>query len=998
MKTLRVSLVLTIGIVANIAIVQLVQSSNSNASTASFGDVVINEVAWSGTAASANAEWIELKNITDDPIDLTGWTLRADDGTPNITLSGVITVNGYFLLERSNDSVITDVLADLIYTGALGNISETLRLRDSLSNTIDTVNADGGAWPAGTSTTRLSMERIYETAPGDDSNWASNNGITRNGLDANGAPINGTPKQPNSAARILQVPAAMGSILISAVHYDAYNNGDESFRLTNVSTQAITLTNWFVTDGEQTLNLTGTLPAGQSIWLARNAITFSLQFGFAPDYEYNIDSDPFVPNLSGSVPALANDDELAIYEGTFNWIDAVVWGNGVISDTGWFTGWIGLSVQRYSSTSIPASRQIIYRKLDESSGAFVVDSDRAIDWANDKSDASTHRRPMYPGWDLQQFWQPAHITASARLTVAIAPDNAYAVLNQYLRSARQSIKLEVHSFENLQLLRALTETIQTHGVSVTVLLEGGPVGGIDDQELWICRQLELFGGKCWFMVNDSTAKIDDRYSYMHAKMIIVDNKVVAIGSENFSPRSMPYDDKSDGTIGQRGVYLITDAPAVVTRALAIWNADFDPAHHRDIFPWTSTDPKYGNPPIGFTAVYTTGGTGYTVRYPNLLSVKTTLQFELITSPESSLRWSDAVLYRITRCNSGERIDVEQLDEPPHWGASASNPIADPNLRLEALIAAASHGCKVRILLDGYFDDPTSLTSNAATVVYIESLRALSSTLKNNLEARLGNPTEGGIHNKMYLFDVDSHKVVHVGSINGSELSNKGNREIALQVESTAAYDYLRAMFEYDWSYRPRAYMPMLLRNPEPPVEHLLISKVFYLGTPYVDEWIQIYNPTALTVTLSSYKIGDEEAQGGAGFGVDGMWQFPPGAKIGPAQKINIAGTFSGFYNRFGYDPNFAFFDGVPGVTRMAPYIAWTTAITFSLANSGDELLLLGPTDQLVDGVAWGTGSLPGNVVCAAIVPPPYASLERTPIDKDSDNCPIDFMSNPSPLP
>jgi hypothetical protein len=432
--------------------------------------------------------------------------------------------------------------------------------------------------------------------------------------------------------------------------------------------------------------------------------------------------------------------------------------------------------------------------------------------------------------------------------------------------------------------------------------------------------------------------------------------------------------------------------------LAIWNADFDPAHHRDIFPWTSGDPKYGDPPIGFTPVYTTGGVGYTVRYPNPLSVKTSLQFELITSPESCLRWSDSVLYWISRCGSNDQIDIEQLDEPPHWGASASNPSADPNLRLEAAISAASRGCKVRILLDGYFDDPASPTSNAATVAYIESLRATSATLKSNLEARLGNPTEAGIHNKMMLFEIDGHRVVHVGSINGSELSNKANREIALQVESTAAYDYLHTMFEYDWSFRPRAYMPFFLRNIEAPANHLLISKVFYLGTPYVDEWIQIYNPTPVTVTLGNYKIGDEEAQGGAGFGVDGMWQFPPGAKIGPGKKINIAGTFGGFYNRFGYDPDFAFFDGAPGVTQMTPYVAWTSMITIALANTGDEILLLGPSDQLIDGVAWGIGVLPANISCAAIVPPPYASLDRTPIDKDSDSCPKDFVSNPSPLP
>jgi len=120
-----------------------------------------------------------------------------------------------------------------------------------------------------------------------------------------------------------------------------------------------------------------------------------------------------------------------------------------------------------------------------------------------------------------------------------------------------------------------------------------------------------------------------------------------------------------------------------------------------------------------------------------------------------------------------------------------------------LIAAASRGVKVRLLLDRYFDVPTRTMSNAATVQYIESLRATSPTLRANLEARLGDPALYGLHNKMFLFDIGGRKVVHGGSLNGTETSNKANREVALQVESSAAYDYLRPMFEYDWAFQPR---------------------------------------------------------------------------------------------------------------------------------------------------------------------------------------------------
>jgi hypothetical protein len=61
------------------------------------------------------------------------------------------------------------------------------------------------------------------------------------------------------------------------------------------------------------------------------------------------------------------------------------------------------------------------------------------------------------------------------------------------------------------------------------------------------------------MVNDrNDAK--DRYSNQHAKFIVVDDRLLLVSSENFSPDSMPDDDKSDGTLGRRGTALVSRRP------------------------------------------------------------------------------------------------------------------------------------------------------------------------------------------------------------------------------------------------------------------------------------------------------------------------------------------------------------------------------------------------------------------------------------------------------
>lgn len=130
--------------------------------------VRINELAWMGTAASPNDEWIELSNDGDAAVSLTGWTLIAADGTPSISLSGSISGNGYVLLERTDDTTVPEISADIIFTGAIGNEGEILTLKNSDGALIDTIAASG-RWPGGDSATRHTMQwsgSSWTTAPG----------------------------------------------------------------------------------------------------------------------------------------------------------------------------------------------------------------------------------------------------------------------------------------------------------------------------------------------------------------------------------------------------------------------------------------------------------------------------------------------------------------------------------------------------------------------------------------------------------------------------------------------------------------------------------------------------------------------------------------------------------------------------------------------------------------------------------------------------------------
>ena len=609
--------------------------------------------------------------------------------------------------------------------------------------------------------------------------------------------------------------AASPAVLINAVYYDTYlkDEPDEAFQLVNVSSGAVDLTGWTATDFEGVITLTGVLAPQQSVWIARQAYSFTPEFGFKPDYEYQSDSDPAVPNLplDGSL-ALANDgDRLALFDAGRTLVDALVYEGGAAAGT----DWSGPAISPYNNGFFGIEGQILYRKPDQATGRPVPDSDTAADWAQAAGDAVNGKKVAYPGWDLARYFFTHQVTRTAAITYAVAPDALYEVVAGYLSRAEQSIIYEGYTFDNLDLADTLSATLAAHpGMTATLLLEGAPPGGIEDAEKRNCQVVEAAGGQCWFMINDSAPPpIHDRYAYQHAKFMVIDGKVLLTGSENLNYSSMPADDKSDGTSGNRGVWLITDSPDLISYTMDIFAHDFDPAHHRDLRRWSAGDPTYGAPSAGYLPDYSSGGSFYTAAFTTPFAAGGQFFFEVVQSPDNALRSIDGLLGMVARAGAGDAVLVEQLYEYKFWGPAGSNPGADPNPRLEAYLGAARRGARVRLLLDSAYDDPHDARGNAATCAYANGLASAEGL---DLACRRGNPTGAGIHNKMALVSAGGQGWVHTGSINGSENSSKGNRELAVQVESSAAYDYLAGVFWHDWALvgeqATYVYLPLVIKR------------------------------------------------------------------------------------------------------------------------------------------------------------------------------------------
>ncbi|MBE0634850.1 lamin tail domain-containing protein, partial [Candidatus Bipolaricaulota bacterium] len=194
-------------------------------------DLIISEVAWGGTLGSVNDEWIELRNTTDQPIDLAGWVLTFNNAQIPLGEVGenaievrtaVLAPGAFYLMERTDDNAVADVRADLLYYKALSNTGDRIELRNPDGVVVDFVGESlGVAWPAGSAGSGeppcVTMER---TGTGE---WVSNNGVICNGVDKDGNPLNGTPGQPNSVDVIADLApttvatASAGALVISEV-------------------------------------------------------------------------------------------------------------------------------------------------------------------------------------------------------------------------------------------------------------------------------------------------------------------------------------------------------------------------------------------------------------------------------------------------------------------------------------------------------------------------------------------------------------------------------------------------------------------------------------------------------------------------------------------------------------------------------------------------------------------------------------------------------------
>lgn len=160
-------------------------------------DILINEIAWMGTETSANDEWIELYNPSSSDISLENYILLL--GEKEIPLKGTIKANGFFILERTDETTLPQIKADLIYTGSMKNTGMKISLKEEVL--IDEVNFENG-WTVGDNTTKQTAERT-------ESGWQTSSLVGGSPLAKNTSPkktssLKEVPSQTFPSKKVIQ--------------------------------------------------------------------------------------------------------------------------------------------------------------------------------------------------------------------------------------------------------------------------------------------------------------------------------------------------------------------------------------------------------------------------------------------------------------------------------------------------------------------------------------------------------------------------------------------------------------------------------------------------------------------------------------------------------------------------------------------------------------------------------------------------------------------------
>ena len=529
---------------------------------------------------------------------------------------------------------------------------------------------------------------------------------------------------------------------ITEVYPDTYLNGDADEYLV-ISGQG-SLSSLEVTDGEGTIQFPYGSLSGGSITIARDGEAFRKVNDRYPDYEL-IGKSPAVPepHVTGKFQLANQKDELKLIQ------------NGqVIQNITW------------PGSFRPRKGQI-----------HILSPDGVWD-----------SRVYISG---QSRFEPASFPNISGVAF-VSPDCSRSVFEDAIKSARQEILVNIYEFTDLEFATLLCNAA-SRGVKVTVLVEGGPVGGISPEEQTVIARLHGNG----IPVSEMAGNSEDHapYRYDHAKYLVIDGERVFLTTENFTSHSLPH----AGVTGNRGWGVILTSRELAEYFSKVFTSDLNGpgvtpilGNSSDIPPDAPASYSPVFQPISFTAASIT---------PVLAPDTTNLIVPFISKAKKRILIEEAYI--------------------KHWSGGKRNPY------LEAVFDAARRGVGVRIILDSFYHNDEDEADNSAILAEIN---VIADRDHLPLEARMIDLSSTGLL-KLHAKGVVADDSVFISSINWNENSPVFNREAGFIIEDKKVAEYFASVFESDWKGGRVSGIPAK-KGPDMTKIYLAVSIIIFLIALY----------------------------------------------------------------------------------------------------------------------------------------------------------------------
>jgi len=286
----------------------------------------------------------------------------------------------------------------------------------------------------------------------------------------------------------------IGHILIYEVSPYPYPGTEmEYICLYNPTNYTQNLDEYYITDFEGFIYLNGSMAPHSKIYIAENASSFLKYMGFPPDFTYQ---------RRGKFALANKGDEVALFKDN-TLIDIVIYGDSHYNGTGWY------------GDPLKITQGHILRRVSYN------DTDTSMDWDNYHTIAQSDFKPSW---------------FEASMEVFPYPDEWKEVI-RFMMDSKDYLYVETYTLDSFEFEEALLSKMR-EGVDVSILLEGNPIGGINNYEKSIIHTLWVNGAEIFFMKNSPKEHIYDRYRFIHSKFIVKDGKEVLISTENFGKSAL----------------------------------------------------------------------------------------------------------------------------------------------------------------------------------------------------------------------------------------------------------------------------------------------------------------------------------------------------------------------------------------------------------------------------------------------------------------------------